>query len=253
MARIAVHFAQGLTTAALVFPFCTAATRNALIRAWARKIISILNVHVRVRDALPASIPGGTVLVSNHISWLDIWVIDTQRACRFIAKSEVRGWPVIGWLAVKSGTLFIERGRKRHAAMLNHEVAAALASGDCVAIFPEGTTTNGRQLKRFFGSLLQPAADSGAPLVPVAIRYVRDDGELDLTPAYIDDISLLASVRSMLRARRTLAEIAFLPAIDTRGKTRREIAHAAQEAIAASLSLPSPGTTPETAPDPPDA
>lgn len=252
-ARIVLHVLQGLATAALIFPFCSSASRDSLTRAWSRKIVSIFNVSVHVRDGPPDAHTKGALFAANHISWLDVWLIDSRHTCRFIAKSEVRGWPIVGWLAAKTGTLFIERARKRHAAMLNQEVAAALAAGDCIAVFPEGTTTDGRQLKRFFGTLLQPAADSGAPLIPVAIRYVGDDGEPDLTPAFIDDMTLIESLRRMLRARRTRAEIAFLPAIDTRGKTRREIAHAAQEAIAASLNLPSPGTTPETAPDPQDA
>lgn len=252
-ARIVLHVMQGLATAALIFPFCSIATRDFLVRSWSRKIIAIFNVSIHVRGGPPDSNTKGAVFAANHISWLDVWVIDSQHACRFIAKSEVEGWPVVGWLATKTGTLFIERERKRHAAILNREVAVALAAGDCIAVFPEGTTTDGRRLKRFFGTLLQPAADSGAPLIPVAIRYVGDDGEIDLTPAFIDDMTLIESLRRMLRARRTRAEIAFLPAIDTRGKTRREIAHAAEAAIAASLNLPSPGTTPETAPDPLDA
>jgi 1-acyl-sn-glycerol-3-phosphate acyltransferase len=252
-ARIVLHVMQGLAIAALIFPFCSTTTRDFLIRSWSRKIVSIFNVRIHVHAGPPAANIKGAVFAANHVSWLDVWVIDSQHACRFIAKSEVRGWPVVGWLAAKTGTLFIERERKRHAAILNKEVAAVLATGDCIAVFPEGTTTDGRQLKRFFGTLLQPAADSGAPLIPVAIRYVGDDGEIDLTPAFIDDMTLIESLRRMLHARRTRVEIAFLPAIDTRGKTRREIAYAAQEAIAAALSLPSPGSAPETAPDPQDA
>lgn len=250
--RLALHLAQGLATAALIFPFCSPLARDALIRSWSRKVLAILRVRLTVHGPMPAA---GTpcVVVANHISWLDVWLIDSQRACHFVAKSEVRDWPVIGWLARKSGTLFIQRARRHHTAALNQEMVQALAQGACVAVFPEGTTSDGRQLRRFFTSLLQPAADTGAPLIPVAIHYTGRDGETDLTPAFIDDMTLTESLRRVLAAREIRAELSFLPPIDTRGKTRRDIAHAAQEAIAAALRLPSPGTTPETAPGPPAA
>jgi 1-acyl-sn-glycerol-3-phosphate acyltransferase len=251
--RIALHFAQGIATAAIVFPLCSPSRRDALIRSWARKVIAILGVRVRVHGMGAQARVAGAVFVANHISWLDVWLIDSQRACRFVAKSEVRDWPIVGWLAEKSGTLFVQRARRHHTAALNQQIAHALAEGGCVAMFPEGTTTDGRQVKRFYTSLLQPAADAGAPLIPVAIRYVRADGVIDLTPAFIDDMTLPESVRRMLGSRETFAELTFLAPINTQGKTRRDIAHAAQDAIATALNLPSPGTTPETEPDPPGA
>lgn len=250
--RLALHLAQGLVTAALIFSWCSPALRDTVIRAWSRKVLAILRVRTRVSGHPPgAGVPG--VVVANHISWLDVWLIDSQRTCRFVAKSEVRGWPVMGWLADKAGTLFIQRQRRHHTAALNQQISHALGEGACVGVFPEGTTSDGRQLKRFFTSLLQPAADTGAPLIPVAIRYVRSNGEVDLTPAFIDDMSLAESLRRVLAAREIVAELTFLPPVDTQGKTRRDIAHAAQDAIAAALNLPSPGRTPETASDPPDA
>lgn len=251
--RTALHFAQGLATAAIAFPLSSAARRDVLIRAWSRKLVSLLGIRIRVNDASGAASLSGAVFVANHVSWLDVWLIDSQRACRFVSKSEVRDWPLMGWLAERAGTLFIQRARRHHTAALNQQIMAALGEGACVALFPEGTTSDGRQLKRFFTSLLQPAADAGALLIPVAIRYVRDDGAIDLTPAFIDDMSLGESLRNILAAREIVAELTFLPPIDTRGKTRRDIAHTAQDVIAAALSLPSPGRTPETASDPPAA
>jgi 1-acyl-sn-glycerol-3-phosphate acyltransferase len=250
--RLAAHLARGLATAALIFPFCSPRTRDALIRAWSRSVLAILRVRLTVHGPVPAA-GAPCVVVANHISWLDVWLIDSQRACHFVAKSEVRDWPVVGWLAQKSGTLFIQRARRHHTAALNQEMIHALGEGACVAVFPEGTTSDGRQLRRFFTSLLQPAADTGAPLIPVAIRYTGRDGEADLTPAFIDDMTLTESLRRVLAAREIRAELSFLPPVDTRGKTRRDIAHAAEHAIAAALRLPSPGTTPETAPGPRDA
>lgn len=251
--RVCVHVIEGLATAAVIFPFSSTRLRDTLIRIWSRKLITILRVRVRVEGKANGANAAGAIFVANHISWLDVWLIDSQRACRFVSKSEVRDWPVMGWLAAKAGTLFIQRARRHHTAALNQQITRALSQGSCVAMFPEGTTSDGRQVRRFFTSLLQPAADAGAPLVPVAIRYVRNNGETDLTPAFIDDMTMVESLRRILRARETIAELTFLPAIDTRGKSRRDIAHAAQEAIAAALNLPSPGRTLETASDPPGA
>lgn len=250
--RLAVHLARGLATAAFVFPWCSPARRDALIRGWSAGLLAVLRVRIRVDGPAPgADVPA--VIVANHISWLDIWLIDSQRACRFVAKSEVRGWPLVGWLAHKAGTLFIQRTRRHHTAALNRQIGLALGEGACIAMFPEGTTSDGRQLRRFFTSLLQPAADTGAPLTPVAIRYLTADGAADLTPAYIDDMTLAASLKKILAAREIRAELRFLAPVETRGRTRRDIAHAAQDAIAAALRLPSPGTTPEPAPGPPSA
>lgn len=250
--RVAAHLTQALATAAFVFPWCSSTRRDALVRGWSAGLLAILRVRVRVSGPVPgADVPA--VIVANHISWLDIWLIDSQRACRFVAKSEVRDWPLVGWLAHKAGTLFIQRARRHHTAALNERIRAALEEHASVAIFPEGTTSDGRRLRRFFTSLLQPAADAGAPLIPVAIRYVAQDGGVDLAPAYIDDMTLVDSLKTIVAARELRAELRFLPPIETRGKTRRDIARAAQDAIAAALNLPSPGTTPETASDPPDA
>ena len=250
--RILLHLARGLITAAVLFPFASTTLRDTLVRSWSHKLIRILRVKIQLKGTLPAH-ARGVVFVANHISWLDIWLIDSQRACRFVAKSEVRAWPLIGWLAEKVGTLFIQRQRRHHTAILNRQLAAALAAGDCVAMFPEGTTSDGRQVRRFFGSLLQPAAETGAPLIPVAIRYLKADGGIDLTPAFIDDMTLIESIMHVVGAREIMADLTFLPAIDTAGKTRREIAHAAQEAIAAALNLPVLGRQSETESDPPAA
>ena len=247
--RLGLNIIQGLATAAFIFPLCASSQKDGLTQSWSRKLLAILNVRAQARgDGIARH--AGAIFVANHISWLDIWLINSQRACRFVSKSEVRDWPLMGWLAAQAGTLFIQRARRHHTATLNQQILAVLEQNACIAMFPEGTTSDGRKLRRFFTSLLQPAADTGAPLVPVAIRYVLKNGEVGLRPAFIDDVSLAESLKKILAAREILAELTYLPSIDTRNKTRRDIAHAAQDAIAATLNLPSPGRTPETAPDP---
>ncbi len=248
LAAVAMHLAWGVLIAACLFPFAGTARRRALTERWSRRLLALLNVKLRVVGRPPPE--DGVVFVANHISWLDVWLIDSLRACRFVAKAEVRGWPVIGWLAERAGTLFIQRQRRHHTAVLNQSIAAALAAGESVALFPEGTTSDGSRLRRFFTSLLQPAADTGAPLVPVAIRYVDDHGRPDATPAYIDQMTLMESLLRILSAGTIRAELHVLPPVDTRGRNRREIAHAAQAAIAAALSLPAPDRESAPVPDP---
>lgn len=243
---LVLHLLCGVLLAGLVFPRLGRDRRARIIETWSRRLLALLGVRMSVQGRVPQD--AGVVFVANHISWLDVWLINSQRACRFVAKAEVRDWPVIGWLAEKAGTLFIERERRHHTAALNPQIAAALASGDCVALFPEGTTSDGRQLRRFFTSLFQPVADTGTPLVPVAIRYVDAAGNPDITPAYIDQMTLMHSLMRILAAGEIRAELHVLPPIDTRGLTRREIAHAAEAAIRAALCLPAPDTTPETPP-----
>jgi 1-acyl-sn-glycerol-3-phosphate acyltransferase len=247
LVRIALHFALGVGIAAVVLPFSSTRFRDSVIRWWSRKLLSVLQVRVEVKGLPPPDDLRSAVFVANHISWLDIWLIYSIHACRFVAKSEVRSWPFIGWMAEKVGTLFIERKRKRQTASLNEQMVAVLGAGACIAMFPEGTTTDGRQMRRFFGALLQPAAETGAPLIPTAIRYIGPDGQTDLTPAYIDDMSLAESLRRILAKRKIHAELTFLPAIESTGKTRRAIAQAAQEAISTSLNLPVLDRRPETA------
>ncbi|MEO1766916.1 lysophospholipid acyltransferase family protein [Thiobacter aerophilum] len=248
---LAFHLAWGAVLAALVFPFATQARREAIIERWAQALLGRLSVRVTVTGVL--AVRKGAVFVANHISWLDVWLLDSQRACRFVAKAEVARWPLIGWLAKKTGTLFIRREQRHHTAAINREIAAALADGACIALFPESTTSDGLRLRRFHPSLLQPAVDLGAPVIPVAIRYVDAAGNPDTTPAYIDQMTLLDSLTRIIKAETVHAELAFLPAISTRGRNRREIARAAQAAIAAALSLPDPDRTPETAPGLPSA
>jgi 1-acyl-sn-glycerol-3-phosphate acyltransferase len=243
--RLLFHLLAGLLTVALLFPAYARERRWRAIQRWAAGILSILNVRLEVKGAPPAS--GRPLLgVANHVSWLDIYVIHAAWRVRFVAKSEVRDWPAIGWLSAKTGTLFIERGRHRHAAHINRAIHEAFALGDAIAVFPEGTTTHGTELRRFHASLLQPAVDENALVVPVALRYANADGSVDVTPSYVGDTSLMESIVAIVSQRQTRVELAFLTPIDASGRRRREVAAAAQAAVAKALRLPDPGSAPGT-------
>lgn len=239
--RFVVQVLAGLLTVAFLFPFYGRERRWLAVRRWSHGIVSIAGIEVEVRGDIPDS--GTRVLgVVNHVSWLDIQVLHSAWAVRFVAKSEVRKWPAIGWLSARTGTLFIDRSTRRRSTRINQSIHKAFDDGDAVAVFPEGTTTRGDELLRFHASLLQPAIDEEALLCPVAIRYLDMVGNIEFAVAYVDDMSLMKSIAAIVKVPRIRAVVEFLPVIDSKGRTRRELAAAAYASIASALNLPPAGS-----------
>ena len=169
-ARLVAHLLYGCAIEALVFPFVNRARQLRIIKRWSRQLLDILHVRVHVAGALPAA-HTPTIIVANHVSWLDIWILLAVCPLRLVAKSDIRRWPLIGWLAARAGTIFIERGKRHDTARINRAIVQTLTSGERVGIFPEGTTTDGTEIKPFHASLFQPALGAGARVVTAAIRY----------------------------------------------------------------------------------
>lgn len=251
--RLGFLISRGVLAAAIVLPWSAPRLRIALTREWSQSLLALLGVKLEIRGSPLNGASRNVMVVSNHVSWLDIYLLNAVRPLRFVSKAEIRNWPVFGWFAAKTGTLFLERGRRRDTARVNDAVTTALANGDCVAFFPEGTTTNGTHLKPFLSSLLQPAINAHSELRPVALRYLNSDGSTDITPAYFGDMSMAQSLRNILAQRKIRAELIFLEPIQSTGKNRRELARGAEAAISSALNLAAPHRTPETAGDPPDA
>lgn len=253
MLRFVLHVLEGLVTIKLIFPFISPRRRVELIRRWAAGTLAVFNVTVSIKGEVPP--PGVTrvVFVSNHISWLDPALIMALRPAHFVAKSEIRAWPVLGWLSEKAGTLFIERGRRHDTARLNQSISQALNAGDCVGLFPEGTTTTGDTIKPFHASLLQAAVQAQAIVYPVAIRYCHPDGSLNIAPAYTDNISFVSSLKHVLAQPAIHAELVFVAPIPAEGRSRRELATEAECAIASALNLAVPCRKPGKPADPPAA
>jgi 1-acyl-sn-glycerol-3-phosphate acyltransferase len=249
--RLASHATTAMLILRLLFPRASAARRRALVGWWAGKVMRILGVAVQLEGDPPAAGALGTIVAANHVSWLDIFAVQSVRPARFVAKSEVRDWPVAGWIAERSGTLFIRRGQRRDAARINDLVHAALAAGDCVGIFPEGTTTEGDTLLKFHASLFEPAVANGAHVHPCAIRYEHADGSICRAMAYVGELSFMQSLGLAIRQRGVVARVSFAPAMDATGSSRRELAAAAHARIASLLGLPAAGTAPRTAADRP--
>jgi len=230
---------RGLAIAWLRYPKLTEAQRQAEKRRWSRTLLSILSVSVREKNA-PKELPGSCMLVLNHISWLDVFVIDARFPATFIAKSEVRSWPVVGWLCTLVGTLYIERGKRSEARRAREMIAAELRRGTLVAVCPEGVTTFGRSLEPFHSALFQPALDAAATLQPVALRYLDTAGRHTDAAGYVGDTSLLESIWTIVSTRHMVAEFNLLAPISVRAQTRRSLAEKAQTAIARALGVPAP-------------
>jgi 1-acyl-sn-glycerol-3-phosphate acyltransferase len=210
--------------------------RRRLAGALARRTLARLDVHPRVTGR--GFTPGGPcLLVVNHVSWLDVQVLNAVFDARFVAKSETAAWPVVGAIARGFGTFFLRRGSIRDAARVVGRVTAAIARGETVAVFPEGTTTDGLRLGRFHPAFFQAAIDAGVPVHPVAIRYRRPDGTISTAAPFVGDMTFLASLLRIAREPALTAELSLCPPLATIGRDRRQLAATAQHAVARSLDL----------------
>lgn len=236
---------------AVLYPLVSPQRRLTLRQKWSRKILSSLSIEF---EASPAEAPPGCLIVANHISWLDIFVINSLRPSAFVAKTEIRQWPFIGWLAARNDTVFLRRGSRGHARMVNSEIDARLNAGLDVSIFPEGTTTDGTSLLGFHAALLQPAIETERPVLPLVLSYHDADGHISLAPSYAGDTTMRQCVTAILACRRLTARLTACPAIETTGKNRRELSLTAHAAIAEVLAtrngLRPSSTPPGIAPDP---
>lgn len=226
---------SGVLTALSIFPLCGDRRRLLLRQSWSAALLDVFGIAVEadLSHALP-----GALLVANHVSWIDIFVINAVLPAAFVAKDEVRRWPVIGWLAARNETVFLRRGSRGHAKVINEQVADLLGRGRHVAVFPEGTTTDGRTLLHFHAALLQPALAAGRPVLPVALSYWELNGERSLAPRYDGDISLGQCVAALLRRKRLIARLVTTPLRGGAGEDRKQVAAEARQAIALAAGLP---------------
>ena len=218
--RVLFQVVSCLISIAWVFPKLSARQKDERIKAVAHALLGQMAIQLIVKGEPPA--PGPVMLAANHISWLDILVMRAAHDCRFVSKSEVRHWPLIGLLATGAGTLFIERESRRDAMRVVHHMAEHLRAGEILAIFPEGTTSNGVDLLPFHANLFQSAISAHAPVQPVALQFVdAATGERSLAPCYIDDDTLLGSIWRTLTAPPLCAVVTFGAPQLAQGRERR--------------------------------
>ena len=235
-----MHIGAGLLVVGLFYPRVSVQTRARITGWWASKLLRILNILLSIHGARPTGDARNLIIAANHISWVDIFVISAAHPARFVAKAEIRDWPIAGWLSDKAGTIFIRRTRRSDTAKINETMHNVLAEGDTIGFFPEGTTTSGDKLLKFHTSLFEPAVANSATIAHAAIRYLASDGEPSLAAAFIGELSFVESVAMIIGEKSMIAEIIFAPQIDAAGLTRRELALQAEAAIAKILNVPLP-------------
>lgn len=239
LARLAVHLAVGLCKAALLFPWLDADGRDRRIQRWSLQLVRLCGVTVQMDERLQRQVVSPALIICNHISWLDIFVINTMHPCRFVAKSDIRDWPLIGWLCDKSGTIFIARGRQRDVRRIYAGLVHSIHAGERVAFFPEGTTASQGTVLPFHANLFEAAIEAEVPVQPYAIRYLDAQGQLHAAADFVGDMTFLDSVITIMQNKGMKAELIRLPAIETQGAHRRDLAKAAREQIAGALQCSS--------------
>jgi 1-acyl-sn-glycerol-3-phosphate acyltransferase len=196
-------------------------------------MLTRLGIELEVVGA-PACDDGPLLLVSNHVSWVDILALHSVCHCRFVSKADVARWPLLGSLATGTGTLYVRRESRRDALRVVDQMAEALRGGDILAVFPEGTTGDGTSVLPFHSSLIQGAIAAAAPAQPVALKFV--DGrsqQLSQAASYMGDESLFGSLWRTLRARQLRVVVIFGAPQLNAGRDRRAWAHELRREIAA--------------------
>ena len=236
LSRLIVHVANGMlltgVMAGVMRLDAAHPTYRKVKRWWLGRIVHIIGGRVQVHGEPAAT---STLLVSNHVSWLDIPLLGGHAPVYFLSKSEVRHWPVIGWLADKSGTLFIERGGRDAAREAAETICRKLGEAGNVLVFPEGTTTDGVNLRTFHARLFAAAVEADAQVQPVAIRYADPQGQPHALVPYIDDQSLMDNLWAILAEPVIAIDIHFLPPMHSRERSRKELAQYSETQVRSAL------------------
>lgn len=235
--QVWAHVIAGLLTLFIRFPFATQELKNKLIQNWSIKLLRIFGIELRLKN--PEILPTTPyLLASNHISWMDIHAINAFKPIRFVAKSDVEGWPIFGWMAKQLGTVFIKRDNSRHGKYVANEVARVLET-QSVCIFPEGTSTVGEGVLPFKPNLFESAVIARVPVYSLAISYKSSlTGQKTDVAAFVGDMGLLESMAKILHDRQLIVDLVFLApsgATPEASKDRKWLALHSQEAISGVL------------------
>jgi 1-acyl-sn-glycerol-3-phosphate acyltransferase len=177
------------------------------------------------------------MFLANHVSWTDIYALNSILPLQFIAKSDINNWPILGYLVRKSGTIFINRSNRKDTSRIVEMTTQRLLAGGNIGFFPEGTTTNGTSLAHFKSSIVQAAINAKAQLRPVAIRYQLPNGGINTKMAYAGEMTLGKSMMHVLKQKNPTVELHFLMPIDAQSANRQVLTQSAFEGIAAALKF----------------
>jgi 1-acyl-sn-glycerol-3-phosphate acyltransferase len=228
---------MGLWTCMLIFPLSDHLNRQRHIKQWSIKLLQICDVRVTIyNQTIDVSKPLSALIVSNHISWLDIFVINSLHPCRFVAKSEIRNWPLIGWLSEKVGTIFISRAKLRDIRKIYQELVTIISTGERVVFSPEGTTAIQGMLRPFHSNLFEAAINAKMPIQPFALRYVSTKGIMCSGVDFVGKTTFSQSLMNVLKTKNIIAELIMLPIVLTNCESnRQELAKAIRKEITNAL------------------
>jgi 1-acyl-sn-glycerol-3-phosphate acyltransferase len=235
LTKLALHLLAGGALVALLYPVLSRNARLEVRGWWCALSLSLLGIRLRVRGAKRCA---HALIVANHVSWLDPFILGALFPCAFVAKSEVRAWPLVGWLAAINETLFLRRESFRGARRICAEVSRMLNSHRSVAGFPEGTTTEGSRVLPFRAALFQAAVDGGHCVLPVSMRYCDVEGRPTAEPAWVKDVSLWQCLYAIAGSPEIVADVTLCEPIETNRLDRAAAATLAWTAVTDALRAP---------------
>lgn len=203
------------------------------IRLWSAGLLRVFGLRTR-RFGTP--LPGAALFVANHVSWIDITLMHSQRVVGFVAKAEISRWPVVGWLASRGGTIYHHRGDNESLHGVMHQMVQRLEQGQAVGVFPEGRTTDGQRIGVFHARIFQPAVLAGVPAQPVALKY-GSRGDAQATVAFQKGEHFLGNFLRLLGEPPRVAEVHFLEPVASTEEGRRRMAESCRERIVAAMGL----------------
>lgn len=206
--KLTCHFSIGFLRLSLFGKFYTEDDKEKLVRQWSYKLLKLLDIQLIVAGEVPLKF-NNTLLVANHISWLDILIIFTVTKPRFVAKKQIASWPFIGSLVKLGNTIFIERENKRSITQVNVKMSDALQQGSCIAIFPEGKTTLGSSVEAFKSSLFDSILRSKGEVLPIALQYLDCSSSITTQPSFAGNITLMQSIWNILSCYKLTVKVSF--------------------------------------------
>lgn len=199
-----------------------------IIQRWMRQACRILAIRLQVNGRVCG--PTASLFVANHVSWIDTIALASLLDTKLLSKGSVKYWPVIGWLVENTGNLFITRGKNFALSQVIEQVQSRLDSGVSVLFFPEGTTTDGRQVCRFHAGLFKSITGTRHTVQAIALRYQRQ-GALDRLAPYIGKDNFVVHLFRIAALRETQLEVAFTEAFPVFAMSRHDIADKARKQI----------------------
>ncbi len=241
---------SSLLSVATIYAWVSPPVRSRMNRAWSRILMKICGIRVRVTGE--PRLRGAVLWVANHVSWIDIYVLAGVRGILFIAKSEIRKWPVLGWLVARVGTVFLQRGQRNSLKQVAEQMAERFGRVEALGLFAEGTTSTGMDVLPFHTSLFDPAMRAAADIQPVALCFKYQGRRSDFA-AFVGEETLLRNLWTLMKAKGVEVEAVFLPVLtasEYQSWHRGEVAQYVRDAIVQVVRKDVPETAPAVAQSP---